>query len=141
MNCKEFIQRIKDVKFPYHLSDTEEQINNVSCDDLHSKIIFNFTSKEPFFKRGNQEFFEDPKHFDNSTMSSLGQSPFNSYSKQGNPFNSRFRFFADEIYRNNQRQNVKRRKIKCASLERVALEELQIFYRYDYSSKRIKKMV
>jgi len=141
MNCKEFIQYIKEAKLPFHLSDNEEQVVNNNLDQLQSKYLYQFSEKDFYFKKEDKDIFGDSKIFNNSTMKSLGQSPLNRPTKQKNLKQSPFRFFTDEILQDYQIQKFVSRKIKCVSLERVSLEELRFFHKYDYSSRNIKKIV
>lgn len=142
MNSKDFIQSIKDIKQPYHLSDTEEHKENIYSDIINFKLPFQLSSKDPLFKKRQKQFFDSSRIFDNSTTPFFDTSINDFSSKQGNSKHHQFGFFVNEIFQQEyKREEHRTRKIKCASLERIALEELQIFYRYNYSSKCIKKIV
>lgn len=145
MNWKEFRQNVKNAKLPYYLSDDPDHVDNLDCESPPSKYMSPISLKGFFlhfltdnisegFRTTNLSFSRNnsPKSTRNFQHRLGSKRTF--YSHLGNIVEE----FFDNVRGRQAKTNL---RIKYASLERVALDELHLFYRFNHSTKRIKKMV
>lgn len=137
MDWTEFTGNVKDSSLPFYLSDTEDQTENVYCQNIHPTLITHLSSKEFFFHRqpSGDISTDDSPEFRINTMTPRASSPKKS-------LQSYLTKLVQELLTNPSKTiPLKSQRIRCSSLERVSLDELKIFYRYHHSTKVIKKMV
>lgn len=145
MNWKEFRQNVKNTKLPYYLSDSPEHIDNLDCESPPSKYMSPISLKGFFLHFINDNFSDGQRASElsfsrnNSPKSSRN---FNHRLSNKRTFYSHLGNIVEEFFDNVRgRQAHTNLRIKYVSLERVALDELQLFYRFNHSTNRIKKMV
>jgi len=142
MDWTEFTDNVKNSSQPLHLSDTEDHTENVYCNNIHPNLITHLSSKEFFFHRqntpsGDLSTEESPgATFDGRVDNIIPRSSSPKRSLQ-----SYLSKLIQDLFKNSSKPiPLKSQRIRCSSLERVTLDELKIFYRYNHSTKVIKKM-
>jgi len=143
MDWTEFTDNVKNSSLPLHLSDTEDQTENVYCNNIHPNLITHLSSKEFFYHRQNTP--SGDISIDASPNTAYNAGIDNVYSRASSPkrsLQSHLGKLIHDLLKNSSKPiPLKSQRIRCSSLERVSLDELKIFYRYHHSTKVIKKMV
>lgn len=142
MQWEEFTQKVKITKLPYYLSDSPDQTDNHKS--LSSHICNANLSKKSPPQQPNSESFEispvsdlpEPREYIKNAQDRLQD-----LLRLRAPHNSLGNLVEDFFQKGELDVSLARKKLRCTSLERISLDDLQLFYRYNYSTKRIKIMV
>jgi len=141
MDWTEFKGSVKNSSLPFYLSDTEDHTENVYCQNIHPTLIAHLSSKEFFFHRqpsGDLSTEESPGAGFEYGID--GMIPKGSSSKRY--LQSYLTKLIQDLLTNPSKTiPLRSQRIRCSSLERVSLDELKMFYRYQHCTKVVKKMV
>ena len=144
MIWKDFVQNVKDTKLPYYLSDSADHLESSNCKRLRSRLLSLSPTKKQLAshlsnKSNGQTQADGLSYISDQGKSSEGYSP-KSPNKQ--TVQAYLEKLTQEFFLETQTPGPKRTKrIKCSSLERVSICDLRAFYKYNHSTKRVKKMV
>lgn len=144
MEWKDFTQTVKDANLPYYLSDDSENITNYYCEDIDPRLTNSILSKKIILSAKTNEYIEKspPQGNLNGTDSLKILGISSPKLSETTPRSSSLENIMQTFLQENRSRDFKANlRIKCTSLERVSLNDLGAFYRFNYTTKRIKKMV
>jgi hypothetical protein len=141
MDWEEFKHDVKNAKLPYYLSDDDSnQIENMDYENFPSRLFHQISLRGFFLNRPSTRLLDvldiDGDLSPTRSISLFRKTPNRKtfYSGLGNMLQNFFDEDSENVCKRNKR-------IKCSSLERVALDELQVFSTFSHSIKKIKKSV